>query len=451
MEPLKAGYLPLGTEFYAPARLEAITADAEKQLASAGIELIRTDPLISLGQEERAIRELRAAPWDFLIVNVINWIDPRAASRLLYEFRNEPIVLYSKGGTTEGDTLISPAAGAGSTALRFPMERWGIKFKYLFNGPDQPMDVAGILRFGRAAQVMKKLRSARVGILGFNDMGLYTTGFNVTSLRGKTGVEVESFDMLQLERKMDGLDEKQVDAEVASVTANWEYPNGKPKEAAIRRAIKMYMATIEICKEKKFNAVSYKVVEGVPAFMNMVHSVPAALVASAGYPYVDEDDAGNLVAELMLKWLSGETATFLEHYEHAPEWILLAVDGFIPLQLTVGNPQVKPISTVLLDGVVFCSKMRTGRMTLACLSEDNEGYRMHIATGEGRTPPQWVEMGVPLPSWPSVKFYPDASIRNILDHVQSQHFAAIFGDYAEELVELCHLLDIKVVLDTRKQ
>ena len=84
MEPLKAGYVPLGTEFYAPDRLEAITADAEKQLTSAGIELIRTDPLISLGQEERAIRELRAAPWDFLIVNVINWIDPRAASRLLY-------------------------------------------------------------------------------------------------------------------------------------------------------------------------------------------------------------------------------------------------------------------------------------------------------------------------------------------------------------------------------
>ena len=450
MEPLKAGYVPLGTEFYAPDRLNAITADAEKQLAAAGIELVRTDPMISLGQEERAIRELRAAPWDFLIVNVINWIDPRAASRLLYEFRHEPIVLYSKGGTTVGDTLISPAAGAGSTALRFPMERWGIKFKYLYNGPDQPMDIAGILKFGRAAQVMKKLRSARVGILGFNDMGLYTTGFNVTSLRGKIGVEVESFDMLQLDRKMDALDEKLVDAEVASVTANWEYPLGKPKDAAIRRAIKMYLATVEICKEKKFNAVSYKVVEGVPAFMNTVHSVPAALVASAGYPYVDEDDAGNLVAELMLKWLSGETPTFVEHYEHAAEWILLAVDGFIPMQLAVGNPQVKPISTVLLDGVVFCSKMRTGRMTLACLSEDNEGYRMHIATGEGRTPPQWVEMGVPLPSWPSVKFFPDAGVRNILDHVQSQHFAAVFGDYADELVDLCRLLDIKVVLDGAK-
>jgi len=54
---------------------------------------------------------------------------------------------------------------------------------------------------------------------------------------------------------------------------------------------------------------------------------------------------------------------------------------------------------------------------------------------------------VPLPSWPSVKFYPDGTVRNILDHVQSQHFAAVFGDYADELVELCKLLGIKVIRD----
>jgi L-fucose isomerase len=449
MQPLTAGYVSLGTEFYVPDNLLKITADAERQLQAAGISLVRTDPVFALGQEERAIRELKSKPWDFLIVNVINWIDPRAASRLLYEFRDEPVVLYSKGGFTEGDTLISPAAGAGSTALRFPMERWGMKFKYLFNGPDSPMDTAGIARFGRAAQTMKRLRKTRVGIVGFNDMGLYTTGFNVTSLRGVTGVEVESIDMLQLERRMNGLDAHAVEEEIRRVTADWEYPLGKPSAEAIEKSIRLYMATLEICQEKNFSAISYKCVEGLPAHMGMVHSVPSALVASAGIPYVDEDDVGNLVAELMLKYLSGETVSFIEHYEHHPEWILLGVDGYMPLQMTVGKPQVKPISTVLLKGLVFCTKMRTGRMTLACLSEDNAGYRMHIASGEGKEPPRWVEMGVPLPSWPSVKFFPDTSVRSILDHVQSQHFAAVFGDYSSELQDLCALLGVRTVLDCK--
>ncbi len=448
MQPLTAGYVSLGTEFYVPDRLIAISADAERQLREAGIELVRTDPVFALGQEERAIHELKAQPWDFLIVNVINWIDPRAASRILYEFRDQPIVLYSKGGFTEGDTLISPAAGAGSTALRFPMERWGIKYKYLFNAHDQPMDIAGILSFGRAARAMKLLRKTRVGIVGFNDMGLYTTGFNVTSLRGTTGVEVESFDMLQLERRMNALDEAEVKAEIDRITADWVYPLGEPSSEAIEKSIRMYLATVDISKETNFIAVSYKSVEGLPAHMGVVHSVPSALVATAGYPYVDEDDVGNLVAELMLKYVSGgDTVTFLEHYEHHPEWILLGVDGFVPMQMIEGKPMVKPISTVLLQGVVFCSKMKTGRMTCACLSEDNQGYRMHIATGEGKEPPQWVEMGVPLPSWPSVKFYPDGTVRSILDHVQSQHFAVVYGDYAQEMADLAYLLDIHVVID----
>jgi L-fucose isomerase-like protein len=447
VDVLKAGYVALGTEFYVPERLREISAGAVRQLTEAGIEVAQTDPVFALGQEERAIRELKASPWDVLIVNVINWIDPRASSRLLYHFRDRPIVLYSYGGFTEGDTLISPAAGAGSTALRYPLERWGAKFKYLFNGPDMPMDVEGILKFGRAAQVRRKLRTARVGMVGFNDMGLYTTGYNVTKLRGQVGPEVESFDMLQLERRMDALDDEAVNLEVAQVTANWEYPLGKPKDEVIERAVRMYMATVEFCRERNFSAISYKCVEGIALCMNAVHSVPSALVASAGYPYVDENDIGNLVAELMLKWISGKPVTFLEHYEHHPEWILLGVDGFIPDQLIDGNPQIKDISTVLLDGIAHCSRMRTGRLTLACLSEDDEGYRMHIVTGEGKKPPQWVEMGVPLPPWPSVKFYPDGSVRSILDHVQSQHFAAVFGDYADELLDLCYLLDIKPILD----
>ena len=450
MEPLMAGYVAFGTSFYMPEKLKEISATAEKQLTNAGIVLEKTDPVYGEGEEvERAIRELKAGNWDVLIANIINWIDYRGVIRVLLEFRDKPMILYSLGGFTDGNTLISPAAGAGSTALRYPLERWGFKFKYLFNGPDMPMDIDSIMKFGRAAQVMKKLRKTRVGMIGFNDMGLYSTGFNVTTLRDKIGVEVESVDMLQLERKMDAIEDTAVKEETARITKDWEYPLGKPKDSAIERVVRMYMATIRICEEKNFSAFSYKCVEGIALEMNAVHSVPSSLVATAGYPYVDENDIGNLIAELMLKWLSGKTVTFLEHYEHHPEWILLGADGMIPDQMIDGKPQIKDISTVLLDGLANCSKMKTGPLTLACLSEDGNGYRMHIVTGEGKEPPQWVEMGVPLPPWPSVKFYPDGSVRSILDHVQSQHFGAVFGTYSDELKDLCYLLDITPIVDEK--
>ena len=181
--------------------------------------------------------------------------------------------------------------------------------------------------------------------------------------------------------------------------------------------------------------------------LDVVHALPASLVASAGYPYVDENDIGNLTAELMLKWISGKQVMFLEHYEHHPEWILLGEDGYCPSDFIEGKPQIKPVETVLLGGIVQCSRMKKGRLTLACLSEDEEGYRMHIVSGEGKEPPQWVEMGVPLPPWPSLKFYPDGSVRRILDHVQSQHFAAVYGDYVQPLLDLCSLQNIRAIAD----
>ena len=174
MEKLRAGYVSFGTQFYEPGRLKEISARAERQLTERGIELVRTDPVYGEGDEpQRAIRELKAGEWDFLIANVINWIEVRGVTRVLLEFKSKPVILYSLGGFTDGDTLISPAAGAGTTALRYPLERWGFKFRYLFNGPDSPMDVDSIIKFGKAAQVANKLRYTRVGMIGLETVNNY--------------------------------------------------------------------------------------------------------------------------------------------------------------------------------------------------------------------------------------------------------------------------------------
>lgn len=452
MESLRAGYVSFGTQYYKPENLKMISGRAEAQLEAAGIELVRTDPVTGEGREpERAIAELKAGDWDFLIANIVNWIEVRGVTRVLLEFRDRPVLLYSQGGFTEGDTLICPAAGAGVAAIRYPLERWGFRFKHLFNAPDTPIDVQGILHFGRAAQTARRLRRARVGMVGFNDMGLYSTDFSVVKLRDRIGPEVESVDLLQLLRRMEALDPAEVKKEIQRVTREWEYPLGKPREEVLERAFRLYLATVQICREKNFSGFSYKCVDGVDAELGLTHAVPSALVASAGIPYVDENDIGNLVAELMLKWLSGHDPMFLEHYDHHPEWILLGEDGYIPDAFIEGRPQIKSVSTALLSGgLAHCSRLKLGRMTLACLAEDDEGYRMHIVSGEGRKPPQWVEMGVPLPSWPSVKFHTDVPVRRILDHVLSQHFAAVPGDWVEELKDLCYLLGIKAVVDARE-
>jgi L-fucose isomerase len=446
VDPLRAGYVAFGSPFYDPARLTELTLRAEHELVDAGIELQRTDPVYAPEQVERAIAELGTGAWDVLIANVVNWVEYRAATRLLMAFRDRPIVLYSYGGFTQDGTLVSPAAGAGSTALRFPLERWGARFTYLFNAPDTPMDVDGVLRFARAGRAARRLRRARIGLVGFNDMGLYTTACDVTRLRGQVGPEVEAVDLLEVQRRMEAVPAHEVAAELQRETSGWTWAGGRAGDDVLEQTFRLYLATLDICRDRAFDAISYKSVEGVSSVLGVLHSMPSSLVATAGYPYVDENDIGNLVAELALKWISGAPVTFLEHYEHHPDWILLGVDGFVPHQL-IDGPIVIKQTDVLSPGIAHGSRMRTGRMTLACLAETDTGYRMHIVPGEASSPRSWVEMGTSLPPWPSVSFAPDAGVRRVLDHVLSQHFAAAYGEWSEELVHLCRLLDIEVVID----
>jgi hypothetical protein len=88
---MKAGYVSFGTMFYEPANLKMISARGGRQLTDAGLELIRTRPRVRGGAEpERAIRDLKSQEWDFLFVNIINWIDTRGVFRVLHEFGTSP-------------------------------------------------------------------------------------------------------------------------------------------------------------------------------------------------------------------------------------------------------------------------------------------------------------------------------------------------------------------------
>jgi L-fucose isomerase-like protein len=451
LAPLVAGHVPLGSSMYERSRLDEIAGRAESELREAGLHLVRTDPVTRPEEVERAVAELRAADWDILILDVINWIDVRSATRVALEFRHRPMVLYSYGGRTEDGVLVSPAAGAGSTGLRMPLERFGVKFVYLYNPPDSPMDTAGVLAAARAARTARRLARARLGMAGAHDMGLMTTSFDVTRLRGRIGPEVESVDLLQLHRAADELPAVAVKDEVSRLAASWDEPFGAVPAETLERAVRLAQATLAICAQKGFDAFSYKSVEGVSLELGTTHNLPSSLVASAGVPYIDENDMLNLTAQLMLGWLAGATPSFVEHYEHHPEWILLGVDGFVPDDWVSGRPRVKPVRSVATGapvGVAQCSRMRPGRLTLACLAEVDgaEGYRLHVVTGEGLAPPDWEELSVPGPL-PSLRFVPDGNVRSILDRVQSQHFAAVHGDHADDLELLCRLLGIPVVAD----
>ena len=86
-------------------------------------------------------------------------------------------------------------------------------------------------RYGRSksrrspapVQTVKTLAHARIGMMGYADMGLYSTMCDGVSLRAKIGPEVDVFDMLELVQKMDALDAGEVGAAIGDLRNQWVF------------------------------------------------------------------------------------------------------------------------------------------------------------------------------------------------------------------------------------
>jgi hypothetical protein len=133
MLPLTAGYVSLGTEFYVPDNLVRISADAERQIQAAGIQLVRTDPVFALGQEERALSAFRAAAHDAdkrMVESVrIDYFATSLPNFLLFDDdldkRNRVECLHQRAMARLGLGLTADAAGDFRSVLELERSHFG--------------------------------------------------------------------------------------------------------------------------------------------------------------------------------------------------------------------------------------------------------------------------------------------------------------------------------------
>ena len=60
-----------------------------------------------------------------------------------------------------------------------------------------------------AAMAAKQLLHDKVGMAGYRDMNLYGTLYDGLSLKKQTGVEIETFEMLEIQQRYDKLTEEE--------------------------------------------------------------------------------------------------------------------------------------------------------------------------------------------------------------------------------------------------
>jgi L-fucose isomerase-like protein len=148
-----------------------------------------------------------------------------------------------------------------------------------------------------------------------------------------------------------------------------------------------------------------------------------------------------------MKELTGQCAAYLEFYEFLEKSVLMGVPDFVPAEVVDGKIKVKPAAFGNISGgLLNISKMKTGKLTLARLSNTGDQYTMHICKGESKLI-SWEEAGwsYPAPQLPSLEIFLDDDVDTFAQKISGQHYIIAYGDYVEYIRDFCHIKNIKIV------
>ena len=425
-------------------------AEAAERLEKNGLELIRVFPVTDDYEEtdiRSAVSVLEAGRFDSIVICIAGWIPSHAVIKITEHFRHIPMVLWGLCGWTEdGGRLVTTADQAGTSALRAVFDRLGYIFTYVYDIIGLPSGADRVVDFCRAACAAEKLRHARVGMAGYRDMNLYGTLCDGVSLKKVTGVEIETFELLEMVQRKEKLNNSEI-AQTVSHIDGWRQL--KPvSDVSKRKAAEWYLSAAELVSERGYDAVSLKDVDGMKKLLGYPPAPVFMLLDQlSGVCTVPENDCLGSVTQLMVKYLTGQCAAYLELYEFFSDGVLAGVPDYIPQEITEGEITVMPAAFGELDeGILNVSKVKPGRLTMCRLYERDGKYSMHMTVGEGIAPGKWEEAGwtQPAPQLPGLEIRLE-NTRAFAENVMCQHYIISYGDNRGLLRDLCRILGIGVL------
>ncbi|MCE5345340.1 MAG: hypothetical protein LLG13_03480 [Bacteroidales bacterium] len=423
---------------------------ARKEVESLGIQVLTTDHVTDdpNGVDvKRAIQDLKKDEFDVLIICLAGWIPSHAVIAITNEFKCKPMILWGLAGDIENGRVVTPAPQAGTTALRKVFEDLGYKFKYIYNIIGKPSPLEKIKSFAMAAVAAKSIEKSKVGMIGFRDMKLYNTLYEGISLKSKIGTEIEFFEMLEMFQLSENIKDKEIDAVLDKIKKEWDFE--KPADHDfLKKGITYYLAIKKIAEENKLDAISIKDVDGMKKILSFPPAMIFMLLADEmNLCTIPENDAMGAVTQLIVKSITGQCAAYLEFYEFFEKSVLLGVPDFVPAEIVDGKVKVKPAAFGNISGgLVNISTLKTGKLTMARLSNKGDQYTMHICTGEGKLK-SWEEAGwsYPAPQLPSLEIFLDKPVEEFAQSISGQHYIISYGDHSQSLYDFCFLKNIKVV------
>lgn len=409
---------------------------------------------------KKAGKELMKAEVEVTVFNYAIWCWPHLTV-MASLYAPGPYLVYGQINP-EYPGMVGLLAAAGA------LEQIGIIPERIWGEPEDPMVIAKVMKFIRAATTVNRLKGERYGMFGGRPMGMYTATANDDQWMKEFGIDVEQIDQYELVVRAE-----KVSAERKARAREWlekmvrevRYDGKQLTPEILEKQIAIYYAARELIDEYELDFVGFKgqpemtthyaTMDMAEAFLNDPYDWDGPKQPTVAATETDMD--GALTMEI-LKHIAQKPVLFADvrHYfkeenlldlcnsgQHATYFAGRSMDP----EKNLKNVILYPESFYFPAGGAAVRHIAVpGRVTLARLARISGKYIMTIVPAEIVSLPE--EKAEELAKrvqkeWPHVYVRIDASIEEFLRYYPCNHTHGVYGEYVSELIHFCRLKNIK--------
>jgi len=406
----KIGVFGIGLAAYWPqfdglkARLEGYQAQVEKRLASYGAEIV------SAGLTDTA--PMAAAAGDLFIQSnvdlIVCYVGTYATSsqvlpavqrtgRPVLVLNLQPAPQLDYENTDTGEWLANCCACC-VPEISNAFARSRIKFNVVSGQLDQDPRAWGIIQeWIEAAGAMRQLNRSRIGFLGHTYPGMLDMYSDFTMIHAQTGAHVEVLEMDDLEKRVNAVGAKDIEAKIAEIKQTFEFAQqGRDKISqpvmpeALKWSAKVACGLDALVKDFDLQGLTYyyRGLDG-NAFETLGASliIGNSLLTARGIPCSGEGDLKTCISQFIMDRL-GAGGSYTEFYamDFVEQFILMGHDGPMHIKIAEGKPVLRGLGLFHGKrgyGLSVEAKVKYGPITILGTTQTAEGkLRFLVAEGE---------------------------------------------------------------------
>jgi len=336
------------------------------------------------------VAECEEAGVDALALLQTTMADGRMAPALAQIWPHPP-VFWATPEKQEGD-MISSCSLVGTHLWASSFRQMGRSFDVVNGDPEDSTTLDNLGVSVRSVAVIRKLRSARVGVIGGQAPGFANMAADPFTMRRDLGPQLQTYSLIEFGNVLKGLSEEAVAADVDKAKElGFEYKDAS--EADLPMASRLYLAMRQFLDEENLDALGVRCWPEMPNTFGQWPYLGMARLADEGRAIACEGDADGAIGALIGEMFGMGQCYLSDWLEHDDEAITLWHVGAMPPSLSPpkGEPGAPKLAKHFNNKkpTVLESELKTGMpLTLFRLWRCDGEYHLTSCDAESVKPRQ---------------------------------------------------------------